>query len=386
MKRSAALLVTSVALAADMFIYGVAIPVLPKIASSAGADASAVSLLFACYALAMLLATPLAGWLVDRVGHRLPMIVGLFALAASTILFATVQAFPVLMLARVLQGVAAAVAWTAGLALISTVFPAEERGKAFGIALSASGIGVLLGPALGGFLADAWGTHAPFVLAAVVVALDGIARLVLIRDGEHTPAERPGQVWRHPSTPLMFALTALGAGLIAFLEPILPLHAASVFSASSNTIGLIFAGAVLAGAVAAPIGGYLADKLPRRVLAGFGAFIAAVGLLVTGTAGALWLIAIGLALVTVGAQLALVTTIALISAIADGQSPPAYGAAYALYSIAYTTGLMVAPLLAAAGSAFLQFGWLTVGAAALAVVVALITTLSRTRSAVSVES
>jgi multidrug resistance protein len=380
------LTVTAVALAADMFIYGVAIPVLPRIASSTGVNASGVSILFACYALAMLVATPLAGWLIDRIGHRLPMIAGLFALAASTLLFATVQLFPFLMLARVLQGVSAAVAWTAGLALISTVFPAEERGKPLGLALSASGIGVLLGPAVGGFMADHWGMQAPFILAAVVVLLDGIARLALVRDGEHAPAERPGQVWRHPSTGLMFALTALGAGLIAFLEPILPLHAASTFSASSNTIGLIFAGAVLAGAVAASAGGYLADKLPRRVLAAIGAFIAAVGLLITGMAGAIWLIAVGLALVTIGAQLTLVTTIALISMIADDQSPPAYGAAYSLYNIAYTAGLMIAPLLAAAGSAVTSFAWLTVGAAVLAIVIALITTLSRPRSAVRVGS
>ncbi|WP_163508390.1 MFS transporter [Fodinicola acaciae] len=384
MKRSAALIVTSVALAADMLIYGVAIPVLPRIASSAGADASAVSVLFACYAVAMLVATPFAGWLVDRIGHRLPMIAGLFALAASTVLFATLQAFPVLMAARVLQGVAAAFAWTAGLALIAAVFPAEERGKPLGIALSASGVGVLLGPAVGGFLADTWGTHAPFVLAAVVALLDGVARLVLVRDGDHAPAERPGRVWRHPSTALMFALTALGAGLIAFLEPILPLHAAAAFSADSNTIGLIFAGAVLAGAVSSSIGGFLADKLPRRLLAGAGAFVAAAGLVITGYAGTLWLVAVGLALVTVGAQLGLVTTIALISAIADDQSPPAYGAAYALYSIAYTTGMMVAPLLAAAGSAFLNFAWLTIAAAVLAAVIALVTTLTRTRTAVRV--
>src|SRR5947208_9908173 len=110
-----------------MLVYGIAIPVLPRIASSVGANASMVSVLFACYAIAMLVATPLAGVVVDRIGHRVPMIAGLLALAASTVLFAAVQVFPVLMLARVLQGVSAAVAWTAGLALILTVFPAVRR-------------------------------------------------------------------------------------------------------------------------------------------------------------------------------------------------------------------------------------------------------------------
>nr|WP_163569034.1 MFS transporter [Fodinicola feengrottensis] len=235
MKRSAALIVTSVALATDMLVYGIAIPVLPRIASSSGASASAVGVLFACYAIAMVIATPVAGVLVDRLGHRVPMLAGLFALAGSTVLFAVVQALPALMVARALQGVAAAVSWTAGLALIASVYPAAERAKPLGLALSASGLGVLLGPAIGGFLADHWGTRAPFMLAAAVALLDGVARVVLVRDGEHVPAERPGRVWRHPTTGLMFGLTALGAGLIAFLEPILPLRAAAAFSASTPT-------------------------------------------------------------------------------------------------------------------------------------------------------
>jgi MFS family permease len=118
-KRSAALFVTAVALATDMLVYGIAIPVLPRIAGTSGP--TAVGLLFACYAIAMIVATPLAGVLVDRIGHRIPMLAGLFALAASTVLFAAVQALPILMLARALQGVAAAVSWTAGLALIAAV-------------------------------------------------------------------------------------------------------------------------------------------------------------------------------------------------------------------------------------------------------------------------
>ncbi|GAA1655280.1 hypothetical protein GCM10009765_00520 [Fodinicola feengrottensis] len=379
MKRSAALIVTSVALATDMLVYGIAIPVLPRIASSSGASASAVGVLFACYAIAMVIATPVAGVLVDRLGHRVPMLAGLFALAGSTVLFAVVQALPALMVARALQGVAAAVSWTAGLALIASVYPAAERAKPLGLALSASGLGVLLGPAIGGFLADHWGTRAPFMLAAAVALLDGVARVVLVRDGEHVPAERPGRVWRHPTTGLMFGLTALGAGLIAFLEPILPLRAAAAFSASTNTIGLLFAAAVLAGVIAASLSGFVADKVPRTALAAVGAVVAAGGLVLVAMSAALWMLGAGLVLVAIGSQLVLVPTIALISGIADEQSPPAYGAAYALYSIAYTTGLMIAPLLAAAGSAVLPFAGVGLAAAALAAVLAVATALAGRR-------
>ncbi|WP_390624059.1 hypothetical protein [Fodinicola feengrottensis] len=108
--------------------------------------------------------------------------------------------------------------------------------------------------------------------------------------------------------------------------------------------------------IAASLSGFVADKVPRTALAAVGAaVVAAGGLVLVAMSAALWMLGAGLVLVAIGSQLVLVPTIALISGIADEQSPPAYGAAYALYSIAYTTGLMIAPLLAAARSAVLPF-------------------------------
>jgi DHA1 family solute carrier family 18 vesicular amine transporter 1/2 len=108
-QRSAVLAVASIALAVDMFVYGVAIPVLPMIAAEHGASSATVGMLFACYAGALLLATPLVGVLVDRFGPRTPMLVGLLALGAATLLFAWADSFATLVAARVLQGGAAAV-------------------------------------------------------------------------------------------------------------------------------------------------------------------------------------------------------------------------------------------------------------------------------------
>jgi len=241
-------------------------------------------------------------------------------LAAATILFASTDAFPALVLARALQGIAATTSWTAGLALIAAVYPANERGRPFGLALSASAVGILLGPAIGGLLADYIGVHAPFVLAAIVAVADGIARMILIpRLGIHPAANGLVAVWRHRLTGLLFGLTALGAGLLAFLQPIAPLHVSGVFSGSSSTIGLLFAAAVLGGAFVAPLGGQYANKVPQGRMAAAGALAAATGLLVISLAHSLWLFGCGLILVTIGAQLVLVPTLALIATIADTQ-------------------------------------------------------------------
>src|SRR4051794_19916530 len=166
-----------------MFVYGLAVPVLPVYALSLGASPATVGALFAVYAGALTLVTPLVGSWVDRRGPRGPMLVGMLGLAAATLLFAFARGLGGLFVARALQGLSAGVSWTAGLALIATTHPLEQRGKAMGTALASAAIGVLLGPPLGGILFDRWGLRVPFLVAAALAAVDGLARLLLIREG-----------------------------------------------------------------------------------------------------------------------------------------------------------------------------------------------------------
>lgn len=93
-----------------------------------------------------------------------------------------------------------------------------------GIALSAVGVGVLAGPPLGGALADWLGPHAPFLLLPAAQ--------------QRALAERAPRLRRRPDLLGIAALTALGAASIAFLEPILPLHARSTLGLERISCGL----------------------------------------------------------------------------------------------------------------------------------------------------
>lgn len=355
-RPAAALAVATVALTTDMLVYGLAVPILPAIASHQGAGPAAIGLLFASYAVALILATPLVGIWVDRAGPRMPMLVGLFGLAAATLLFASARAFPLLILARALQGMAAAVSWTAGLALIAATHPPETRGRAMGVALSSIGVGTLLGPLVGGFLFERWGARAPFLLAAALAGGDGIARWVFVRDTP-SPGRRGARVGllRHPRAPLVVALTALGAGLLAFFEPILPLHLAGALGATPGVVGLLFGLAVLAGALSAPLAGVFTDKAPWVAIAGMGVCLGAAAAALMGLLATLWGVGLALALVAVAGNLILAPTLSLIAEIAEAESPPAYGAAYALYNLAYAAGLATGPLLGGVASGALGF-------------------------------
>lgn len=366
----AAVVVVTLALAVDMFLYGSLVPLLPVLPAVAGSS-SAAGLLFAAYAVAMLVATPLVGRWVDRSGPRAPLLAGLIALAAATALFAAVVDVPgtiglfVLSLARAAQGVAAAASWAAGLALIASTHPPERRGTVMGFALSAVGFGVLLGPALSGLLADTFGPHAPFVLVAVLAAADAGARIIWVGPTADAPASAPLRVVaRGPRAGLLIGLTALGAAAIAFAEPVLPLHL-SALGLGATGIGLVFGAAALLGGLTAPLAGMVTDRLGAARVAALGTLVAAAGFVLCGLPVAGASIA-GVLVVGVGAQLVLAPTLVLIGALAEHIQPPAYGAAYALYNLAYTAGLAVAPLAAGTAAALAGVAATTIAAAVVA--------------------
>lgn len=343
----AALTVASLALFTDGLLYGLAVPVLPLLASDQGASTVSVGLLFAVYAAALVAFTPVAGWAVDRLGTRRTMLAGLIALAAATLLLVLVDAPGLLIVARASQGAAAAIAWTASLALIAETHPAEARGPAMGIALSAVGVGVLAGPPLGGALADWLGPHAPFLLGAAVAIADAVARLMLLpAQNQHQLAARAPGIQRRPELLRIAALTALGAAVIAFLEPILPLHARSTLGLERTTIGLVFGAGALAAAVGPPLVGLALRTVSPERLAAAGAALAAAGLVTTALADDAWLLAGGLALIGTGAAGLLTPNLTMIADLAERDRPPAYGALYALYNLAYAAGLAAAPFLA----------------------------------------
>ena len=69
-----------------------------------------------------------------------------------------------LILARIFQGIGAAMTQGTGMAIITSVFPAHERGKAIGLIMTVVGSGAVAGPAIGGVVVSA--IPVPWVMAA----------------------------------------------------------------------------------------------------------------------------------------------------------------------------------------------------------------------------
>ena len=72
-----------------------------------------------------------SGYYADRqTSRRMPLLLGLFALAGATVMLCFGKGLPMLLAGRILQGLSASVVWTVGLALMSDTVPEEEIGQA----------------------------------------------------------------------------------------------------------------------------------------------------------------------------------------------------------------------------------------------------------------
>jgi MFS family permease len=150
----------------DTVFFTALTPLLPHYVHQAGLTKSGAGLLVAAYPLGTLVAALPSGVLTARLGCRQVVVLGLALMAVSTLVFGWSRTEAVLDIARFVQGLGGACTWSAAMAWLATVAPAQRRGELLGTALGAAVGGALLGPVLGA-LASKVGTGPAFSAAAV---------------------------------------------------------------------------------------------------------------------------------------------------------------------------------------------------------------------------
>lgn len=175
MKLSGPYLFILATLMIDAIGIGIVFPIMPDLMVRVGADSTAEGallggIMMSAYAATMFLFGPIVGSLSDAYGRRPILIAALATLTIDYVIMALAETYWLLLLGRILAGMAGATYITAT-AYISDISKPEERGAAFGMIGAAFGIGFVLGPALGGISAS-WHLSAPFWIAAGLSALN----------------------------------------------------------------------------------------------------------------------------------------------------------------------------------------------------------------------
>ncbi|MFJ3404529.1 DHA2 family efflux MFS transporter permease subunit [Promicromonospora sp. NPDC090134] len=166
-------------------VVGVAVPDLADDLRVSEADASWVATVAL---LAAGVAIPLSGWATIRFGTRATWLVALGLFAVGLAASALAPTFPVLVVARVVQGLGAGALEPIMLTALARAVDPARMGRVMGSAAAAMSIGPLLGPVTGGFLVGAVGWRAVFGVLAVVAAVLWVVSLLVVRDDERAPA------------------------------------------------------------------------------------------------------------------------------------------------------------------------------------------------------
>lgn len=158
----------------DMTIVSVATP---AIITDLGADVNSVLWVTSAYLLAYAVPVLITGRLGDRFGPRRIYLIGLAVFTAASLACGLTSTIESLIMARVVQGVGAAMMTPQTMAIITRIFPAAQRGKAMALWGATSGVSMVVGPLLGGVLVDGLGWEWIFFIN-VPVGIVGFALAV----------------------------------------------------------------------------------------------------------------------------------------------------------------------------------------------------------------
>lgn len=308
MKLSGPFLFILVTLVIDAIGIGIVFPIMPDLMDRVGAGSTAEGALWAgvmmsAYAATMFLFGPIIGSLSDAHGRRPVLIAALVTLTIDYVIMALAETYWLLLVGRMVAGMAGATYITAT-AYISDIAKPEERGAAFGMIGAAFGIGFVLGPALGG-LASGWHITAPFWIAAGLSAVNVAFGFFVLPESLKDENRRPfGRRDLNPFATIVraFAVPGLAIPLICifvfeFANMVYPTLWAfwgrEVFGWNGFTIGLTLS------AYGVLIAGVQAGILPRMTVR-FGDFrtlviatlAGIIGMIGFGFAGAIWAVVV----------------------------------------------------------------------------------------------
>lgn len=161
----------------------------PTMARELGVTQADVGWVLSAYLLAISSLLAGAGRLADVAGRRRVYLTGFGIFAIGSLACGFAPTLPVLVGARVVQGLGSAAVMATAPAIITRSFPARLRARGLGLALAATYTGLTLGPTLGGILTTAVGWHSVFhVVGIAALVVIGIAIVMLPKDEEGASA------------------------------------------------------------------------------------------------------------------------------------------------------------------------------------------------------
>ncbi len=314
----------------DLIGFGIVIPILPLYADHFGASATTIGVLLAIYSAMQFVCSPILGKLSDRVGRRPVLLASILGTSVGFLIMGFAQTLWLLFLARIVDGVTGGNISTAA-AYIADVTTPGERSRGMGLIGTAFGIGLIIGPAIGGVLSSI-SMAAPFLFAAALASANAVALYFFLPESlkeehrEHarrasilkTLRESAGWQLRGVLTTAFFATLAFSM-LTATLALFTNKNADFLYDATHNSYLFAYMG-LIGATIQGGLMGRLARSFGDKPLAVAGALLTAAGVFLLPTSSTLTLLVLACTAIGIGNSLLTPTLNALASKAVDAAS------------------------------------------------------------------
>lgn len=256
-------------------------PVIPPFAASFGATVAEVGLAVALQSYIAAVAQAPVGMLSDRLGRRNLLMAGILIFILSYLAYFFVSSFEILMVIRAFNGLGNAAFYPAASALVVDIAPEEKRGEALGLFTTATQLGSMTGPVLGGFLLQHSTYHMTF-LASVIISVGALLLAFtrvsyLSRGGGALSREKLSikWLWDRDAIISLIATLLVMAGLASVIS-FLPLYGPQI-QISLAGVGLIMASIYVGSLFTRFQAGRLSDRMGRMPVLLAGMSLCALG-------------------------------------------------------------------------------------------------------------
>ena len=171
----------------NMFIavgsFGIIIPIIPAYLKEIGQGGTAAGLIIAIFAFTQFLVSPIGGKWTDKYGRRPLINIGLLTLAISMFIFYFANSIWLLYLSRAIGGIGCAFLIPAIYAYVADITTMDQRAKGNSFISAAMSLGIVIGPGIGGFLAD-YGLKIPLLVSAIVGVLAFVVSFFTLKESQ----------------------------------------------------------------------------------------------------------------------------------------------------------------------------------------------------------
>ncbi|QJW48646.1 MFS transporter [bacterium BFN5] len=227
-----------------MIGFGIVIPILPFLVISQQGTPATLGLLMATYSVMQFFFAPLWGRLSDRIGRRPILLLGLTGYGLSFILFGLATKLWMLFAARILAGVISSATLPTAMAYIADITGPDNRAKGMGLMGAAMGLGMIVGPALGGWLGY-YGFAVPFFVAAALALVNaGVTYFLLpesMQQSRKTVKKVPLRLnLFHDVRFVLYSLSFIASFAVALFESTFTLFSADKLGFGPKEMGMVF--------------------------------------------------------------------------------------------------------------------------------------------------